>query len=41
MTVQRLLGHKSVKTTQLYASVTDLAIVRDLKLHETMKGNEP
>lgn len=41
MTVQRLLGHKSVKTTQIYASVTDLAIVRDLKSHDTLKGASP
>lgn len=41
MTVQRLLGHKSVKTTQIYASVTDSAVVRDLKLHDTLKGGEP
>ena len=41
MTVQRLLCHKSVKTTQIYASVTDSAVVRDLKLHDTLKGGEP
>lgn len=36
-TVQKLLGHKSVKTTQVYASVMDRTIVNDLKLHR-MKG---
>lgn len=32
-TVQRLLGHKSVRTTQVYANVMDLTIVHDLKNH--------
>lgn len=31
MTVQKLLGHKSVKTTQIYANVMDITIVRDLE----------
>ena len=29
-TVQKLLGHKSVKTTQLYSNVMDVTIVNDL-----------
>lgn len=34
-TVQTLLGHQSVKTTQIYSAVTDLTLERELK-----KGNQ-
>ena len=32
-TVQKRLGHKNVKTTQIYANVSDRTIVHDLKSH--------
>lgn len=32
-TVQRLLGHRSVRTTQIYAEVMDRTIVQDLERH--------
>ena len=30
-TVQKLLGHKNVKTTQIYSNVMDMTIIRDLE----------
>ena len=30
-TVQKLLGHKSVKTTQIYTNVMDMTIIHDLE----------
>ncbi|EJW89244.1 protein containing Integrase, catalytic core, phage domain protein, partial [gut metagenome] len=30
-TVQKLLGHKSIKTTELYLEVMDMTLVKDLQ----------
>ena len=30
-TVQKLLGHKSVKTTEIYSKIMDITLVRDLE----------
>lgn len=30
-TVQKLLGHKSVRTTEIYSNIMDMTVVRDLE----------
>lgn len=37
-TVQKILGHKSVKTTQIYSAVTDLTIEKDIKKSNSKRG---
>lgn len=36
-TVQKLLGHKSIKTTQVYTNVMDMTIVRDLEKNRDIR----
>lgn len=36
-TVQKLLGHKSVKTTQVYTNIMDMTIVRDLQKNKSIR----
>ena len=38
-TVQRLLGHTSVKTTEIYSEILSSTIVRDLKAVKRKKNN--
>lgn len=40
-TVQKLLGHKSVRTTQIYSNIMDMTIIKDLeKMKDTNKENK-
>lgn len=39
-TVQKILGHKSVKTTQIYSAVTDLTIEKEIKKSNYRKSRK-
>lgn len=36
-TVQKLLGHKSVRTTEIYSNIMDMTVVRDLESMNSLK----
>ena len=36
-TVQKLLGHKSVRTTEIYSNIMDMTVVRDLSSLSSIK----
>ena len=36
-TVQKLLGHKSVRTTEIYSNIMDMTVVRDLSSLSNIK----
>lgn len=38
-TVQKLLGHKSVRTTQIYTDVMDMTVIQDLEQHLPAQQN--
>ena len=40
-TVQKLLGHKSVKTTQVYTNIMDITIVNDLEKNHVITPLSP
>ncbi len=39
-TLSRTMGHRSIKTTQIYAEVTNMKMDEDMKLLETRIGNK-
>jgi hypothetical protein len=39
-TVSRTMGHRSIKTTQIYAEVTNMKMDEDMKLLETRIGEK-
>jgi hypothetical protein len=39
-TLSRTMGHRSIKTTQIYAEVTNMKMAADMKLLETRIGDK-
>ena len=38
-TIQKLLGHKNVRTTEIYSKVMDITVLKDLENANKLRGN--